>query len=144
MMRVLFSSLMLSFFAITTQAAGSNPWLRTCRIDQGIFWVLQGQEEYSMCFFDQAAVGAEAFFTFKTGSGDSLAIQAYRGQNQSSSTDQVCENAGAELVQGTDTQGQSFNLCKFTDGSLIEVGTLALGPGSAQTQKLDRALSATY
>ncbi|WP_415061208.1 hypothetical protein [Bdellovibrio sp.] len=145
MMRVLLLSIAMIFLGASSGIAASNPWMRTCRIDLGQFWVLKaGSEELAMCFFGDAGVGAEAFFLFKTNSGVTEAIEAYKSRNSSSARGGVCGAFGAELVEGKDTNGQTFNVCRFTDQSLIEETTLWLGPGSAGHGGLDRALSSTY
>ncbi len=140
MMRVLLLTLVIGLSAGAANAANNNPSMRACRIDQGIFWILNGaqNQEYVMCFFDNAAVGAEEFFEFKSNQGVSLALQAYR--NGASS----CENAGATLVAGSSYHGQTVGICQFRDGSMIDAHTLSVGPGSAETAKLDLALSSTY
>lgn len=145
MMRVLFLSFIMISMGAASFAANNNPWMRTCRIDQGQFWVLKsGSEELSMCFFGDSGVGAESFFLFKTNEGPTQAIQAYKNRNSSSARGGVCGAFDAELVQGKDTQGQTFNICRFEDNSLIEETTLWLGPGSGASESLDRALSKTY
>ncbi|MEN0059385.1 MAG: hypothetical protein AAGB31_11170 [Bdellovibrio sp.] len=126
-------------------SAVSNPWLRTCRVDAGQFWVLKSSVgELSLCFFGDYAVGAEAFFLFKTRAGVADAIQAYKNRNSSSSRGGVCGSFGAEVVEGKDTAGQTFNVCRFSDQSLIEETTLWLGAGAAGSERLDEALSKTY
>lgn len=145
MMRVLLLSLVMSLSAGSALAAGnSNPWMRVCRIDGGLFYNLTGSEDYVMCFFDNAGVGAEAFFKFKTKGGDTLALKAYRNQNVTADADQVCAASGAQSVEGSDDQGQTFELCKFRDGSLIDAATLSSGPGAPGNEKLDAALQSTY
>lgn len=143
MMRVLLLSFVMTLSGAAF-AANSNPWMRVCRIDQGLFLDLQGDQEYVMCFFDNAGVGAEDFFKFKTKVGLTQALQAYKNRSSSVDADQICEQTGAKAVQGSDSQGQVFDVCQFKDGSLIEAVTLWQGPGAPENEKLDQALSATY
>jgi len=143
-MRILFPAVLL-FFAASVSGAANNPWMRVCRIDEGQFQALKaGGEEVSVCFFGEAGIGAEAFFLFKTNSGSTEAVQAYKNRNSSSPRGGVCGAFDAEPVQAKDSQGQVYNLCRFSDQSLIEETTLWLGPGSAVSEGLDRALSKTY
>ncbi|MDG0816566.1 DUF333 domain-containing protein [Bdellovibrio svalbardensis] len=146
MMRVLLLTLVIGLSSGTAMALNNNPWMRTCRIDQGIFWILKGaqQQEYVMCFFDNATIGAEEFFKFKSNYGESLAIQAYKYRGFSSGAANICENAGAKHVQGSGYNGKTFDICKFNDGSMIDATSLWAGPGSPETAKLDSALSSTY
>lgn len=136
MMRILLLTLVIGLSSATAMA--SNPMIRACTIAEGTFWVLEGGQEYPMCFFDNAGLGALEFFKFKSNQGVSLAIQAYKAGSSS------CQSAGAVQVQGSDSNGQTFQLCQFSDGSLVVASTLATGPGSAATAKLDQALSSTY
>lgn len=125
--------------------ANSNPWMRACRIEAGQFWVLKaGNQDYVMCFFGDFAIGAEALFKFKTKAGMPEAVIAYKNRNASSARGGICGSYDAESVQGKDSQGQVFNLCQFSDDSLIEETTLWMGPGSPSSQGLDKALSSTY
>lgn len=149
MMRVLLLTLVLglSFAANFAKAnPNSNPWMRTCRIDQGIFYGLttaESQDGYLwMCFFDDSPIGAEEFFLFKTNQGESLAIEAYR--NHSLQSGYNCESIGAETVSANNDSGKVYNICRFADASLMDSKVLQAGPGAPQNAKLDRALSATY
>ncbi|WP_291515737.1 hypothetical protein [Bdellovibrio sp. ArHS] len=145
MMKVFLLSIMIIFAGFMAQAANNNPWMRTCRIDQGRFWTVKVPgDEQALCLFGDAGIGAETFFLFKTNSGVPEAIHAYKNRNSSSPRGGVCGAFDAELVEGKDTTGRSFNLCQFSDGSLIEETTLWLGAGSGSNEALDNALSKTY
>ena len=96
MMRLLLLSVFVTLSAGVAQAA-SNPWQRACRIESGVFWVLEGDNEYSMCFLGNSAIGAEDLFKFKTSEGETESIQAYRAKNYSSNLDSVCDDSGAEI-----------------------------------------------
>lgn len=143
-MRILLLAGMMIFTTANALAAPNrNPWMRTCRIEAGQFWVLKaGSQEYTMCFFGEAAIGAEALFLFKTNAGIVDAVSAYKSRNASSARGGVCGSYDAEVVQGRDSEGHTFNLCRFADKSLIEETTLWMGPGSSPA--LDRALSSPY
>lgn len=134
------------FFVGATAAAIENPWIRTCRVANGQFWVVtQGAIELPLCFFDSAGMGAEALFLFKTGTGSTAAVQSYQNRNFSSlSSDHICDSFNAELVQAQDSEGQKFRLCRFSDNSLIEETTLWLGPGAKANASLDQALETVY
>lgn len=144
-MRVLLLALSM-MFASSAFAANNNPWMRACRIEAGQFWVLktESNSELVMCFFNNAAIGAEALFLFKSNQGVSKSIQAYKNRKSSGARGGVCGSFGATLVQGSDAEGQEFNICRFSDGSVIEETTLWLGPGAGGHGALDRALSSTY
>lgn len=144
-MRILLLAGMIIFAGVSSFAANNNPWMRACRIEAGQFWVLKaGTVQYSMCFFDDSAIGAETLFLFKSNAGVSEAVLAYKNRNASAARGGICGSFDAEAIQGKDTEGQTFNICKFSDGSLMEETTLWLGPGAGTTQGLDKALSSTY
>lgn len=121
--------------------AGQGAWQRVCRIAGGFQWVLNIHEphkELPLCVFGEAAVGSEAFFEHTVGGPERMALIAYkRGLSD-------CSFAGGYLVEGIDSNMQSFTICKFADGSLIEEGTLLRGPGHPFNTSLDAALSSKY
>lgn len=144
-MKVLLLSIAMIFSSVGAWAANGNPWARVCKVSEGTFWVLYGGEEHhSMCFFGSAAIGAEALFLFKTNSGTSQAIEAYKNRKNSSPRGGICGSFNSNLVQAQDSDGRTFNLCQFADKSLIEETTLWLGPGIGANESLDKALSNTY
>lgn len=143
-MRLLLLSIMM-LVGTSAWALNKNPWMRTCRIDQGQFWVIQSEkEDLALCLFGNFGVGAESLFLFKTKAGIPQALQAYWSRNVSSNLGSVCSTYGAQLIRGIDTDGKTFNVCRFSDQSLIEETTLWFGPGTAGSEGLDKALSATY
>jgi len=118
--------------------AHQSPWQRVCRISQGIHLVLNVQDpvnELPLCFYGNSAVGSESLFNLKTGAGKSLALNAYeRGGSD-------CTPAGGVLVEGVlSPEGFTYTVCKFSDNSLIEEGTLVRGIHHPANQALDRAL----
>lgn len=145
MVRLLLLALTM-FFSTSVFAANNNPLMRTCRVEGGQFWILktEAKSELVMCFFNNAAVGAEALFQFKSNQGVAKSIQAYKTRKGSAVRGGVCGSFAATLVQGQDSEGQEFNVCRFSDNSLIEETTLWLGPGAGGHGALDRALSSTY
>lgn len=146
MMRVLLLSLVLVLVGTFSWANFKNPWMRACGLEQGQFWIVKsGSEELTMCFFDDAAIGAETLFLFKSHAAETEAVEAYK--NRLSTTPVkggVCGAFGAELFEGKDNQGRSTNICRFDDQSLIEETTLWLGAGASNNEALDRALSKKY
>lgn len=137
---------LISFLGSSVYAANNNPWMRVCRIEQGQFQLVQVEStEYALCFFGSRAVGAETLFSFKANISEPQAVAAYKQRQLSYARGGVCGAFGADLLEGVDpTTGQSLNICRFSDNSLIEEATLWLGPGTTGSQALDRALSSTY
>lgn len=143
-MRVLLLFAILVFSSLSVFSANNNPWMRSCRIEQGQFWLVKAQKELALCLFDDAAIGAETLFLYKTNQKKPLAVAAYLNRESAATRGGVCGTYDAELLEARDGQGQSFNLCKFQDGSFIEETTLWLGPDSGSTDALDKALSTKY
>jgi len=146
MMRVLLLSLVLVLAGTFSWASFKNPWMRACGIEQGQFWIVKsGSEELTMCYFGEAAIGAETLFLFKSHADNTDAVEAYKNRLSTASVKGgVCGAFGAELFEGKDNQGRSTNICRFSDQSLIEETTLWLGAGASVNEDLDLALSKKY
>lgn len=124
-------------FVATVSWANTNPLMRVCRLEQGRFWTLQVPgDELPLCFFGKAAVGAESLLQLESQAGDSEAVKAYK-----SASGGDCSTLGAENLEGVDSNGVSFKVCRFADSSLIEENTLKAGFGHPSNQKLDQVLS---
>lgn len=132
--------LLVSGSAIAT----NNPLIRACRLENGQFWVLHsGDKDLALCFFDEAAVGAEALFKFKT-SESTQAIDAYRNRKSSFTKGGVCGAFDAEVITAKDSEDHQYNVCVFADQSMIEETSLWFGPGAGGNEGLDKALKKTY
>ncbi|UOF01969.1 hypothetical protein [Bdellovibrio reynosensis] len=124
--------------------AANNPLIRACRIENGQFWLLHaGDKDLALCFFDEAAVGADALFKFKT-SEPTQAIDAYKNRKSSFTKGGVCGAYDAEVFTAKDSEGHQYNVCVFEDQSMIEETSLWFGPGAAGNEGLDKALKKTY
>ena len=135
-----FAFLIPGLFANFSFAANSNPLMRTCRLEQGLFWIVYApHQELPLCFFGEAAIGAEALHGYKHGGGAVLAVEAYK-----KSTGATCEQVGAVTVVGQDSKKATFTVCQFSDGTLIEKNTLLRGPGSVVNQDLNRSLNHAF
>lgn len=145
-MKGLLLTCLISFLGSSVYAANNNPWMRVCRIEQGQFQLIQVESsQYALCFLGNRALGAEALFSFKANISEPLAVTAYKQRQISYARGGVCGAFGADLLEGMDpTTGNSLNICRFSDNSLIEEATLWLGPGTAGSDALDKALANTY
>ena len=137
-MRIIFCLLFILSSQVSLAAPPNrNPMMRTCMRVQGQFWIVYGQDqELPRCLMGAAGIGAEALMSFKNGNGNFLSVRAYKQGSGSN-----CEQAGAVTVVGQDSDKVSFEVCQFSDGSLIERQTLLRGKGSVENRELDRALS---
>jgi putative hemolysin len=100
----------------------------------------QTEFDTPLCRFGKAAIGAAAFAEYKWNGTQSDAVTVYMNQNQSSDPGSVCSENGGSDVSATDSNGRTWALCAFSDGSVIETNTLARGTASAANSALNRAL----
>jgi hypothetical protein len=136
----LFAFLVPCFFASFLFAANNNPLMRTCRREQGLFWIVYApNQELPLCFFGEAAIGAEALNGYKNGGGDVMAVTVYK-----KTISATCEQVGAVTIAGQDSKKANFEVCQFQDGTLIEKQTLLRGQGAAQNAALNRSLNNAY
>lgn len=134
-MKILFLS---SFLLLSSLAwAQKNPLIRVCNQNQGEFRVLDPEHgELAVCYFGSAAIGALDLVENRQGH-QKKSVQAFLTStgNQSS-----CADFSAEEVSGSDSDGHEYNLCQFSDKSLIDQQTLFDGPDSSQNKRLTAIL----
>ncbi|XGC79379.1 hypothetical protein ACES2L_08560 [Bdellovibrio bacteriovorus] len=124
--------------------AANNPLIRACRLESGQFWILHTTDkDLAMCFFDEAAIGAEALFKFKT-SEPTQALEAYKSRKSSFTKGGVCGAFNAEVITAKDSEDHHYNVCVFEDQSMIEETSLWFGPGAGGNEGLDKALKKPY
>ncbi len=145
-MKGLLIASLISFLGSSVLAANNNPWMRVCRIELGQFQLVQADStQYALCFFGNRALGAEALFMFKSNISEPQAVTAYKQRQVSYAKGGVCGAFGADLLEGVNpATGNSLNICRFPDNSLIEEATLWLGPGTTDSEAFDKALANTY
>ncbi len=114
-----------------------NPLIQQCHNYNGVFEVLApGQtDDMPICIWGGASIGALDLVNYRAGCSD----QAANTFLASSSSDRssVCDANGA-----TEVTGSNYDLCKFSDGSMIDAGTLARGASASENSPLVRALTA--
>lgn len=136
----LFAFLVPCLFASFSFAANNNPLMRTCRREQGLFWIVYAtNQELPLCFFGEAAIGAEALHGYKHGGGVVMAVSVYK-----KTMGATCEQVGAVTIAGRDSKNAAFEVCQFNDGTLIEKSTLLRGQGAAANSALNRALNNAF
>lgn len=139
-MKVLLLSAVMIFAAAWAQADTSS-WKQACQKGQGLFSVLKdGSEEIPVCFFGEAIVGAKAWSQLEAGV-QAESLKAYKTRRNSSVRGGVCGAFDADLLVVKDSKGATYNFCRFEDSSVMEETTLWLGPGTAISDALDKALS---
>jgi hypothetical protein len=133
-----FAFMMVLGFAASAETA----YARECRIAGGRQWSVSIQTEFdtTLCLFAGAAIGAEEFAQYKWGNGLALSLKAFLRQNTERDPKGMCDVAGAAYWTAADTDGGQWELCKFPDGSVVELNTLARGTNNPQNALLVRAL----
>jgi putative hemolysin len=148
MMRVLSLNIMMIFalgsaltFSGMAARADKDSWKLACQKSRGIFSTLKlEKEDFPVCFFGEAVVGASAVSELKESNTRVDSIKAYKNRRTASVRGGVCGAFDAELVTAKDGQGNSYNFCRFPDSSVMEETTLWLGPGATISDSMDRAL----
>ncbi|GIL17233.1 MAG: hypothetical protein BroJett040_09840 [Oligoflexia bacterium] len=126
----------ISIFCSLQVFAYSNPLIRICRINSGLFTEISVEQPASdklpFCQFGQALVGSLSILEFQTEGRTSEALRAYKNSAD-------CEISGGSTLQGSaDLLPVTF--CQFSDGSVIEAETLRGGPQSPHNQMLNQVL----
>lgn len=139
------STTLITFFSILVlgaQASAEPAYARTCRISGGQYWAVSMNSRFDtpLCVFGMAAIGAGDFAEYKWGQNTAHSLRSFLKQRSSLPTNGVCDLVGAAYRTATDSEGGSWGLCRFVDGSVIEIHTLARGMNNSQNQGLVNAL----
>jgi hypothetical protein len=133
-----FAATMILGFA----ASAETPYARECRFAGGIQWLVSIQTQFDtpLCLFGSAAIGAEELAQYKWGNGLAYSLKTFKHQTTPRNPAGMCDAVGAAYWTAIDTDGTQWELCKFLDGSVIEINTLAGGVNAPANAKLVRAL----
>lgn len=123
---------------ISLSALAENPQLHACRLTSGTFHVIALEDdEFGFCEYGSAMMDSYSIFDSIFDSHQSIAVEAF-----SASLD--CTEAQGYLIRGTDLEGKIYEICRFSDDSMIENETLLAGPGSADNAQLVNALKSEF
>jgi len=116
--------------------ARETPAARNCRINGGQPWTLDvGQvNDLQLCLLGSAQISAQALFAVMTMGQTSEAVDAY------AASPIACANADGFIREREDSQGNSFSMCEFADGSALGEATLQAGKNAPQNALLSRLL----
>jgi hypothetical protein len=134
--------LIATIMVLGFNASAESAYARTCRIAGGQQWAVSMDSEFdtSLCLFNQAAVGAAEFAQYKWGQGLGQSLKTFLNQDSHLNVHGVCDVVGAAHRVATDTEGATWELCKFVDGSVVEAKTLAAGVNDPVNADLVNAL----
>ena len=116
----------------TTSWSMTNPQINSCQHAGGEFVAVEladGSDQVGLCKFGNAYVGALDVLYYKNKESNPTSFQEYKNGNTSCSGDVI----DAQILQG-----DSLQLCRYGDSSVIEMNTLQSGSGS--NPGLDRFL----
>jgi putative hemolysin len=117
-------------------AAVNPPFRRECLVAGGQPWNINlGTDQVELCRFGKGGVSSIELMLYLEQGTPAQSIQAFLAGPQS------CDAAGGETDDTTDLDGNAVEVCKFSDGSLIETDVLSAGPDSSEGQGLANALS---
>lgn len=132
-MKILAALVMLS--STIAFANNNNPMMRVCRLSEGQFWIVQNVadgKDIPLCVLGSAAIGAETLMQYSFKNSVPHAVNYYKRGGQ------TC--VGTTRLEAKDSEGQSWRLCRFADGSIIERTTLEAGVGAPENAALNQAL----
>ena len=123
-------------------ASAESAYARTCRIGGGLAWSVDVDSQFdtTLCLFDRAAVGAAEFAEYKWGHGLGQSLTAFLNQGSVLNPQGLCDVVGAAHRLAKDSNGKTWELCKFVDGSVVELNTLATGANDPANAALVQAL----
>lgn len=123
-------------------ASAETPDARVCRLAGGYRWSVSVDTKFdtTLCVFGKAAIGSEELAQYKWGNGQALSIKTFLKQPKRQNTSGLCDIVGAAYVVAEDTNDINSELCKFPDGSVIELNTLAGGVSDPDNAALVHAL----
>jgi len=119
-------------------ALADNPQIRACRLTEGTFHVVALEEDqFGFCEYGSAMMDSYSIFDSILESTQSLAVEAFLDSSE-------CTEAQGYVARGTDLEGKNFDICKFSDGSMIENETLEAGPQAGSNAQLMKALQSRF
>lgn len=122
--------------------AAEPAYARTCRIHGGVYWSVSMNSRFDtpLCVFGEAAIGAPEFAEYKWGRGAGMSLRSFLKQQTPLPLQGVCDRVGAAYRTAQDSEGSTWELCRFVDGSVIETRTLARGLSAQSNRDFVNAL----
>lgn len=134
-----FSILMFSTWAAFAADAGpvANPQMRACHVVGGQFAVIDSDfDQVGLCLLGSSVVGAIDILNKDAALEIPLSLYNYRKGIMSC----TAEN----LTKLITMQGTPLFVCLYSDGSLMDIGTLTSGKSSLRNVELNRALAVRF
>lgn len=141
-------------------ARSALPSARVCRAQQGQNWFVSSRPDREildihLCRFGEDTIEGLTFYFNQIGdSSSTCAVKAFQAerlcQTPPCTAEKYClQFKTTTLVDTYDTEGATFTLCRFADGSMIEIETLhraarPLQPPALKNQLKHPANSSTF
>ncbi len=123
---------------ISVQSFASNPLIHACNQTGGQFHALQiGDDQVGFCKYGSALIDSLSVLDITSGQRTSTAAALALSEGSD------CADSG-EFLAVQDLEGIAFSICRFDDGSAIEVNTLQSGANSSGNAKLVHALKMRF
>lgn len=134
--------LILCASVVPVAQASEPPYARVCRTAGGQPWTVDfsGGNDILLCRFGAAAIGAADFAELKWSGRELRSVREFLASTCAGSAGAACADHGGNLQTATDSDGISWQLCAFSDDSVVEAGTLARGSSAASNASLVHAL----
>jgi putative hemolysin len=134
--------LILCAGAAPVAQASESPYARVCRTAGGQPWTVDfsGGNDVLLCRFGAAAIGAADFAELKWNERETRSVREFLASTSAGSASAACAEHGGDLQTATDSDGVGWQLCAFSDDSVVEAGTLARGSSAASNASLIHAL----
>jgi len=140
---MMMSALMIVFASLFTTPAVANEsaYARVCRQSGGYQWVLnlKTNNEYIMCNYNTAMIGAPTLFDFRINGIIPRAVEVFMHTTRENNVG-ICQLSGGQFKVGVDTDKTRYLLCVYPDGSYIEKNTLERGRYAVENMDLSDAL----
>jgi hypothetical protein len=141
--RLRIAAILVLFTSVAPAVQASEPpYARVCRTAGGQPWTVDfsGGNDLMLCRFGVAAIGAADFAELKWNGRETRSVREFLASTPARSADAACANHGGDTQTATDSDGVGWQLCDFSDGSVVEVETLARGSSAASNASLVHAL----
>lgn len=142
-MKYAYATMIVLCLLASTSWSASNPLIRNCNLAGGEFTVVdihlqnskitgENTDQWALCKFDNAYVGAFDVMQFNTKEGYPTSFSEYSAQASTCS-------GHVEVAQiiGTD---KTILVCQFNDSSFIDLITLSLGVNAPENFQLNKYL----
>lgn len=142
-MKYAYATMIVLCLLASTSWSASNPMIRNCNLAGGEFTVVEihlqnskitgkNTDQWALCKFDNAYVGAFDVMQFNTKEGYPTSFSEY-----SSEVTQCSGHVEVAQIIGTD---KKFLVCQYEDASIIDLVTLFLGVNAAENFQLNKYL----